>query len=74
MTVKVNYKWWANELDGGVYETPEAPDGVRVFANFTEARTALGDQFDARAKQYDTARYLARKLKKADLKNGEATI
>jgi hypothetical protein len=71
---KLNYKWWANDLDGGVFETPEAPDKVHVFATFTEARRALGDHFDARAKQFNTCRYLARKFRKAGIENGEITL
>jgi hypothetical protein len=72
---KLNYKWWANGLDGGVYETPEAPDEhQRVHSTFTDARRALGDYFDARAKDADAARHRARQLRKADLKDGEVTI
>jgi hypothetical protein len=74
MTGRLNYKWWANDLDGGVYETPEAVEMNHVYATFTEARQALGDHFNARARQLDTCRYLARKLKKADMKNGEVTL
>jgi hypothetical protein len=73
-TGKLNYKWWAVDLDGGVYETPEAVDEESVYATFTEARQALGDHFAAVARRYDDARYLARKLRKAGMKNGEVTL
>ena len=73
-TGKLNYQWWAVNRDGGVYETPRAVDGELTFATFTEARQALGDHFAAIAMQYDTARYLARKLRKADMKGGEITL
>lgn len=76
MAPKVNYKWWADDRNfgGGVYETPEAVDGKRVFSTFTAARTALGDHFDGLRFRADSARYFARHMKKADLKNGEVTL
>jgi hypothetical protein len=76
MAPKTNYKWWADDRNfgGGVYETPEALEENFVYATFAEARQALGDHFAAVAAQYETARYLARKLRKADMKGGEITL
>lgn len=73
---KCNYKWWADDRNfgGGVYESAEVTDDVRVFSTFTAARTALGDHFSGLAFRANAARYFARNLKKADMKNGEVTL
>lgn len=72
--MSVRYEWWAEGLSGGVRETAAPPDGQAVFATFGEARQALGDWFGLVASHYGSARYLARQIRLADLKNGKAAV
>jgi hypothetical protein len=71
---KVNYRWWTQDLSGGVHETDVDPDGREVFATFGEARQALGDWFSEMASCYGSARYFARRIRKADLADGKASF
>lgn len=72
--MKFSYRWWAQGFHGGVYETVAKVDNTRVFATFTEARTALGDHFSEMERHAGAARYRARNMKKASIKDGEVTI
>jgi hypothetical protein len=67
---RVNYRWWATGLNGGIHETSEPVDGKTVFATFGEARQELGDFFASAVTQYGVARYRARQLRKADMRDG----
>jgi hypothetical protein len=69
-----NYRWWVANDSGGVHETSEAVDNVRVFPTFGKAAEALGDHFHALVRKYEGQRYFARNLKKRDMRDGEISI
>ena len=71
---KINYKWWASGISGGVCETYEEVDNVTVFSAFADARDALAGHFRVWVRQYCAAVWLARRLRKSDLENGEAAL
>jgi hypothetical protein len=72
---RVNYRWWAEGTAGGICETTEAADSNPwVLATFSEARAALSEHFHAMETKAGDARWSARNLRKADMKDGECSV
>jgi hypothetical protein len=74
MAEQVRYRWWASSLSGGICETYEEPDNVSVFLTFGDARDALAAHFRVWARQYQAARWLALRLRKAEIEDGEVAL
>lgn len=74
--IKVHYRWWSEGATaGGICETTEAVGShPQVVATFGEARTALALHFHAMEVEAGDARWRARNLRKADVKDGEWSV
>jgi len=74
--VRANYRWWSEgTAAGGICETTEAVGShPQVVATFAEARNALALHFHAMETEAGDARWRARNLRKADMKDGECSV